>query len=144
MKNRNYLVPVWIENKKLAQTIWYQHPSAQSRATPTKELVPNFEIELTLRLQEIFPTRGSFRAQFSDEDDFNYYMLGSDFNYLLAIKETVTTNNSFEVRGVFTVSNRASDYTLRLVNPTKDGPLDIHKMETMLKDRINKGTADGL
>ena len=134
MKKRNFLVPV-LKNGKLANSwsSYYGNPDRNSDRT----MVPNFEIDLHLFLTEIRPTRGSFRAVFQDLNGHRYYMMGSDFNALLNRAEPNPVNPVFD--GTFTVAHKSYDYTIRLVDPAHDEPLNEAKMVDMMDDhrRLN-------
>jgi hypothetical protein len=125
MKKRNFLVPVLKNSGKLANSGNYYH----MRKPSDRIMVPNFEIDLHLFLTEIHPKRGSFRAVFQDLQGHDYYMMGSDFNALLSRTEP---NPIFD--GTFTVAHKSDDYTIRLVDPANDEPLNEAKMTQMVRD----------
>jgi len=129
MKKRNFLVPVMKNSGKLANNWCSYHGPGQN---PDRIMVPNFEIDLHLFLTEIHPTRGSFRAIFQDLHGHNYYMMGSDFNKLLNRTEPNPINPIFD--GTFTVAHKSYDYTIRLVDPANDEPLNGAKMLGMMND----------
>jgi hypothetical protein len=130
MKKRNFLVPVFKDSGKLANG-WYAYHMGQGKHSD-RTMVPNFEINLHLFLTQIRPTRGSFRAVFQDLQGHDYYMMGSDFNALLNRAEPNPVNPVFD--GTFTVSHKSYDYTIRLVDPAKDEPLNEAKMVDMMNN----------
>lgn len=119
MKKRNFLVPISKDSGKLSSTNWGTQ----------YVMVPNFEIELNLRLVEIRPTRGSFRAVLEDIQGYKYQMMGSDFNSMLKNSGDLPTFD-----GTFTVAHKSYDYTIRLVDPANDEPLNEAKMIEMMED----------
>jgi hypothetical protein len=126
MRKRNFLVPVHIDTGKLMN---HCYTYSRARGQETHVLVPNFEIDLQLFLKSIYPTRGSFRAIFEDNEGHEYYMMGSDFNALL--------NSSVQIPifdGTFTVAHKSYDYTIRQVDPIADEPLDQAKMQEMVME----------
>ncbi len=125
MKKRNFLVPVHKDSGRLANN-YYNYGRNKN---PDRAMVPNFEIDLHLFLTEIRPTRGSFRAVLQDHWGHNYYMMGSDFNALL---NRMQPNPVFD--GTFTVAHKSYDYTIRLVDPANDEPLNEAKMIEMMRD----------
>jgi hypothetical protein len=125
MRKRNFLVPVLNNSGKLANS---EYPSERS----DRAMVPNFEIDLHLFLTEIHPTRGSFRAVLQDLQGHNYFIMGSDFNALLNQAKPNSVNPVFD--GTFTVAHRSYDYTIRLVDPEHDEPLNEAKMIEMMRD----------
>jgi hypothetical protein len=132
MKKRNFLVPVWKSNGKLANN-WYAYHNQNESSD--RILVPNFEMTERLFLTEVHPTRGSFRAVLQDIHGHDYYMMGSDFNRML---KQIKPNPDFN--GTFTVAHKSYDYTIRLVDPKNDEPLNEAKMIDMLNDnrRLNR------
>lgn len=129
MKKRNFLVPVLKNSGKLADS-WYSYHMGQGKNSD-RIMVPNFEINLHLYLTRIRPTRGSFRAVFQDQHGHNYYMMGSDFNALL---NRMQPNPVFD--GTFTVAHKSYDYTIRLVDPEHDEPLNEAKMIEMARNVV--------
>ena len=127
MRSRNFPVPILKSNGKLASYYW-----AHSDKN-TKEWRPNFEVELDLRLVEVHPTRGSFRAIFEDIQGHKYSMMGSDFNELLKNIPQININ------GLFSAAHKSYDYTIRLVNHTKDEPLNETSMIRMIEQREGTG-----
>lgn len=127
MKKRNFLVPVYKSNNKLASDFYIYHRNP--RQSSDRALVPNFEKDLHLFLTEILPTRGSFRAVLQDVQGHNYYMMGSDFNNLL---ERTAPKPNFN--GTFTVAHKSYDYTIRLIDPAHDEPLNDAKMIDMMNN----------
>ena len=123
MKKRNFLVPIYKDSGKLANS-WYSYDRK-----PDRIMVPNFEIDLHLLLTHIQPTRGSFRAVFQDLQGHNYYMMGSDFNALLK-----RTQENPVFNGTFTIAHKSYDYTIRLVDPESDEPLNEAKMIEMARN----------
>jgi hypothetical protein len=119
MKKRNFLVPISTKEGKLATNDYVYGASTK--------MVPNFEIELDLTLVEIRPTRGSFRAIFEDCEHYKYYMMGSDFN------QTLKHVNALSIYGIFTVAHKSYDYTIRLIDPANDEPLNEAKMVQMVQ-----------
>ncbi len=129
MKKRNFLVPIHKDSGKLANSMWGYHRQGKDS---DRAMAPNFEIDLRLFLTEIHPTRGSFRAVFQDLQGHDYYMMGSDFNGLLNRAEPNPVNPVFD--GTFTVAHKSYDYTIRLVDPANDEPLNEAKMIEMMRD----------
>ncbi len=127
MKKRNFLVPIHKDSGKLANSEYTYYKNLGHE--PERIMVPNFEIDLRLFLTEIHPTRGSFRAIFQDLQGHNYYMMGSDFNALL---KRTQENPVFD--GTFTVAHKSYDYTIRLVDPANDEPLNEAKMIEMMRN----------
>ena len=127
MKKRNFLVPIHKDTGKLANGSYdyCRNSGVQSE----RVMIPNFEVELRLFLTEIRSTRGSFRAIFQDNQGHNYYMMGSDFNKMLDEKLTIPVFD-----GTFTVAHKSYDYTIRLVDPANDEPLNEAKMIDMLNN----------
>jgi hypothetical protein len=124
MKKRNYLVPISKDTGKLSSTNWGDQ----------YVMVPNFEVNLDLRLVEIRPTRGSFRAVLEDIHGYTYPMMGSDFNNMLK-----RSGDLPRFDGTFTVAHKSYDYTIRLVDPANDEPLNEARMLDMMNDnrRLN-------
>lgn len=125
MKKRNFLVPIHKDSGKLANS-GYSYYGYQGKDAD-RAMVPNFEIGLKLFLTEIRSTRGSFRAVFQDKQGHNYYMMGADFNKMLNEKLTIPIFD-----GTFTVAHKSYDYTIRLVDPANDEPLNETKMIEMM------------
>jgi hypothetical protein len=129
MRKRNFLVPVDKKSGLLvSRESWWSPKDPRSPA-----MVPNFEIDLRLFLNRIIPTNGSFRAVFQDTQGHEYCMMGADFNELLS---TSTQIPVFD--GTFTVAHKSYDYTIRLVDPVKDEPLDFEKMSRMADDYLRR------